>query len=369
MTTVFSYEDLRMQVESTAESHVAYLREFLRPQFEVGTDGAHDCGIALIEDDPLYEASQALGARDGGERRDAFALDGSVIRLPLWNARAGTTALFDEQFRVFYAVGARGRGISILTRSGNLLARTALMRVVRELAMNHSQQKGGLLLHAAAFAVGGKGVLLAGPKSAGKTTLLIHALRAGAAQYVSNDRVLVSPGSVEARLRGMPTIVTLRPQTLDLFPWLAPRMAARPYNHRLSLREVAEGLAPTSRSPDGRIGLSPAQFCELVGASPLAHCEVAAVVFPQVTDEPGTLSLREVGSREGGKRLEQALFGRRTGKRTSDLFCLPGDPPPPGEAALAALCRRLASTIPCFECRLGRGAYEDSATALIELAS
>ena len=63
-----------------------------------------------------------------------------------------------------------------------------------------------------------KGVIIAGPKGAGKTTLLLHALRNEATKYLSSDRVLVSFTDTGTIFRGMPTIPSILPSTLELFP-------------------------------------------------------------------------------------------------------------------------------------------------------
>jgi hypothetical protein len=110
---------------------------------------------------------------------------------------------------------------------------------VRELAANRAQRTGGLLLHAAAFAAGDQGIVVAGPKRAGKTTLLLHALSAASARYVSNDRVLVTADRGRAIARGVPTIVRVRRGALDRFPAVAARFASASYHHRLTLEEAA----------------------------------------------------------------------------------------------------------------------------------
>ena len=74
--------------------------------------------------------------------------------------------------------------------------RIQLMRVLREYAMNHYMQQGGVYFHASAVVFGDKGLLIVGTKNAGKTSLMTHFLRHAGAAYVANDRVLVEPESV-----------------------------------------------------------------------------------------------------------------------------------------------------------------------------
>jgi hypothetical protein len=60
-------------------------------------------------------------------------------------------------------------------------------------------------------------------------------------------------------------------------------------------------------------------------------------------------------------RLEQGLFGTGSWRRISRVFDLDrGSMPLASQADAAA---RLASTVPCFECRLGLAAYESDVLA------
>jgi hypothetical protein len=361
-TTVLAFGDLEILVESTEASHLRWLEEFLLPHFARGAGGGPDCRVAMIEDEEGYGAALALGP--GAGTLDAFALDTNLLSLPRW--RGAGTRLFDGGQAVFYEVTDAPYAVAILSATGNMRGRTALMRVVRELATNRAQRVGGVLLHASAFAAGGKGIVAAGPKGAGKTTLLIHALRAGSVQYVSNDRVLLPAGAASPVAHGVPTIVSLRRETLDPFPALAARVAARAYSHRLTLEESAAG-----RKAPGKHGLSPAQLCGLLDVRPLARCEVAALLFPRVTDDAEAFSLRRLPEAEAAERATGALFAAASGRSCSEVFSVPGDPPAPDRAILSGRCRDLVARIPCFECRLGArglgsvGAAEDLIASLL----
>src|SRR5262249_53240785 len=149
-------------------------------------------------------------------------------------------------------------------------------------------------------------VAVAGPKRAGKTTLLLHVLRDPRARYVSNDRVLVSLDAAPPDARGVPTLVSLRRTTLDLFPELARRQAARRYHYARALDERAPG--PAQAKPDREV-VTPAQLCRLTDTSPVGHGPLAAVVFPRLTGEPGGLALTRLSDREAASALTGALLG------------------------------------------------------------
>ena len=183
----FSYNGLTVRVSSDDASHLRWLEEFLYPQFEINQGVSPDCTVVLIADTQQYEDMLKKGAQSDGKQIDCFALESGVVRLPLWASESDGPIIFDERLGAFYEVNQGIAEIRILTANSDNRARTSLMRVVRELAMNHSHRTGSLIIHGSAFLVGGRGVIIAGPKRAGKTTLLIHALRQGMADYASNE--------------------------------------------------------------------------------------------------------------------------------------------------------------------------------------
>jgi hypothetical protein len=291
-----------------------------------------------------------------------------MVTLPARNGRADATTLFDQQHAVFYEAAADRRTFTLLSRPDKVAWRTGLMRVVRELASNHVEGVGGLILHAAGLAVNGRALALAGPSAAGKTTLLIHALRIGQARYLANDRIRVAFAGDTVTFRGMPTVVTLRPDTRARLPDLAARLAASTYDYRFTL---AEGGGPPQPWRDGRLGLTPAQFCDLLGAPRAAECPAAALVFPRITGVRGGVVLVRLTPHEVRARLVGALLAAGAGRRPTALFIPPGTPSLPDADVLTARCRRLAALLPGYECRLGLDAYADpgSVVPLLELCA
>jgi hypothetical protein len=360
----FSYNGLTIRVSSDNASHLNWLEEFLCPHFEVVEDLSHDCRIALADDDQRYQDILNRGAQPDGRLVDCFALDSGLVRLPLWKSLGSEQSIFDEERRVFYIVQQNQTEVSLLTSTNNMAARNALMRVVRELAMNHSHRTGRLAIHGSAFMVGDRGVMIAGPKGAGKTTLLIHVLRQGEAEYLSNDRVIVTFDAAGPTMRGMPTIVTVRQQTLDMFPDLRSRLLGSSFHPRLSLSETRHWPHRVVRpEKDGRFNLSPAQFCELLQVSPGAQGKLQAIVFPRVTRESGTIHLEQLSAEAAAVRLIDSLFSAHSAQKVSNVFVHSTSASHPDEAALQDLCLKLTSQVRCFECRLGWQAYQSKASA------
>ena len=364
----FSYNGLTVRVSSDDATHLRWLEEFLTPQFEINRGVSPDCKVVLTADTQQYEDMLEKGAQPDGKQIDCFALESGVVRLPLWASESDGPIIFDERFGAFYVVNQGIAEIRILTANSDNRARTSLMRVVRELAMNHSRRTGSLIIHASGFVVEGRGVLIAGPKRAGKTTLLIHVLRHGTAQYLSNDRVVVSFEETGPTMRGMPTIVAIRQGTLEMFPDLRRRLLVDSFHHRLGRSEPTQGIPPPIRpGRDGRFNLSPWQFCELLGVSAGAQGRVQALVFPRVTGEGGAIELEQLSAEAAAVRLSKSLFGAGPALLVSTVFALSGNDVRPAQATLESLCDRLTSQVRCFECRLGEEAFQSEGSVAMFL--
>src|SRR5262249_43903094 len=226
----FQYRDLTVSVSTADPTQLRWLEEFLCPQFAIVYGGSPNCHVAVVMDTGQYIDTFRRGPRSDGGRIDCFALDNGLVRLPAWESLDDTQVIFDPDFKLFYLVNPGRSQVRILAPSGSLSVRTALMRVVREFAMISSVRAGALIIHGAAFGVGDRGVVIAGPKKAGKTTLLMHVLRNVPARFLSNDRVVAAWEDGDPTLYGMPTIVTVRQQGARRLRFLHERLLVSSYH-------------------------------------------------------------------------------------------------------------------------------------------
>ena len=244
------YGSLVVRVEADAPGHLAWLAEFLAPQFEHAVGVPPNRVVRIVSDAARYAETLGRGPVSGGGDVATFVLDTGIVSLPRWwSTDPGALTLYDGGFRVFYTVGSGSKEAEILTAPENGSVRNAMMRVVRELAMVRVQGAGGLVLHGAAVGRGDRIVALAGPKGAGKTTLLIHLLRRGSAALVANDRIAVFGAGPAPDARGLPTIVKVRHDTIEWFPEIRARFRATPFHHRRTLEEAAGRPPPDLRHP------------------------------------------------------------------------------------------------------------------------
>jgi hypothetical protein len=351
---LFHYHGLTIAVRSDEPAHVAWLEEFLSPSFAVDDRGTPRCRVSLSIDARRYVDLLRRGPDPDGRSIPCFANDTNLVSLPLWTSPDAARVVFHRRSSVFLVARPELAEIEMIAARRTVAARPALMRVVRELAMMHVVQSGGLLIHGGAAAAGGRGFIVAGPKRSGKTTLLMHVLRAARIDFASNDRVVVAANGSAPTLRGLPTIVTIRHQTARRFSELSEfARVPVPYLRRLS--ETPPSRPETRRGGHLPVTMSPAQFCRAMGVNAIAEARLTALVFPRVTGKPGTLVVSPLDRAEAAERLRGGLFRSVAPVTVAPGLAVlgpPGDPPAP-----EVLCRALVDVVPAFDCALGRDAY------------
>jgi len=241
------------------------------------------------------------------------------------------------------------------------------MRVVRETLLNAVLRDGAALdLHAAAFALGGRAVLIAGDKGSGKTTFLLHAMASAGADLVANDRVLVEIDDSRADATGVPTIVTIRPRTLDLLPFLRRHADERPASLLESELASGGGFPEGESVPTRDFALAPSQLAARVGRLRVRGGPVACVIFPVVSAEARARECRRLSGTDAVERLRRCFYGSRAVLRPRTVFESWSD----WNARLddqAAMAELLAARVPCVECHLGLDAYRSDANWLLTL--
>jgi hypothetical protein len=350
--TGYRYGPTVVDVEADDADAARWLAEFLTPWFETDAPGKGEFTVRLTCSAPAFATLERRQAAATSRPVACFALDSQVVSLPGWAEEDGGTMIADSGRGCFYRV--RRRSVEIVARPGVRRVRVGLMRVVRELAAARMLGQGSVLdVHAAAFTIGERAVLLVGPKGAGKTTLLVHVLASGRVSLLANDRVFVDAGRHPGHAVGVPTLVSLRDDTLQRFPNLRRGFPQRPA--LLHAAELESHVVSTSEDDGGprNFALSPAQLARQFGARTARCAPIAAIVFPEVFSAADAWSIEPVAPADGATRLRECLYGARSGARSRTIFEEIGGGHSRCQDEQTALVDRLAAWLPLFRCRLG----------------
>lgn len=354
-----------IDVETDDPDAARWLTEFLTPWFKATAPGKGEFTVRLTCSTSAFAVLECRQATATPDSVACFALDSQVVSLPGWSEDDGSTVIADSGRSCFYVV--RGRTVEIVSQPGVRRVRVGLMRVVRELAATRMLGQGSVLdVHSAAFVVGGRAVLLVGPKGVGKTTLLVSVLALRQASLLANDRVFVDVSRHPGQAFGVPTLVSLQEGTLRLFPNLQRGLPDRPA--RMHSGELESPDPDTFKEDDVPtvFALSPTQLARRLGVPTVSEGPIAAIVFPEIASAPDAWSLEPVAPADGATQLRRSLYGIRSRPRSRIVFEeLVGGPVERMEDP-ASLVDCLADRIPLFRYRLGQDAIRGGATALVQ---
>lgn len=355
------YAGCEIAVYVDDEATCTWLQEFLCPAFRLVGCRSPDWIVSLQIGVPTTHRRQSSDFSDGVSLAECFTRDGHFkCHDVMWRTQ-NSIVLRLEDGSVFVEIHQKKAVARVFAESGESRVRPTLMRVIREIATGHAIHSTHLPAHAAAIAYDDQAILFSGKRRSGKTTLALHALNDPQARFVCNDRGFVSMSAGSARIRGMPTILKIRPDSLQRLPSLRRSYQARPYHYGATIDEshclFQQRGAPTSNEPLLEPRLSTSQLCFLLGRQAVEAVNLAAIMFPRI--EPGVDSLRL--QRISPDVATANLFREGLIKPTSPLrgpgaFCR-NDAETVDDGELWDLCRRITANVPCYVCSLGPDAF------------
>ena len=349
------YDGLRFEITSPSSSHLKWVDEFLRPHFTNGFAGGEAVKVELIVDPEEHEKRRR--AMSPLSTVPVFVLDSQVVHLPASRDGMGGYILYAENFDAVFTVSADRHCVRIILREDGHTARSPLMKILREYAMNDAQQRGDFFLHASCFLGAHRPVVVTGPKNAGKTTLVMFACLRGGAKLLANDRVRVSSENGRPSIRGVPAIVSIREGSFEFFPEVGEELCRRQYHFRLNLDETFQEARPPLRlGGKGRYLVTPLQFCRLLKTVQVPAAEEPIVVIPQITQRRGTCSARRLSGGEAFEALQESLFGARHWATSTPVFNLRAGRGV-DEALLRRRCEEFAARNPFIACDIGQDFY------------
>ena len=149
-------------------------------------------------------------------------------------------------------------------------------KAVREVLLDYCEARGYVMLHASAVARGGRVVIVAGDKGAGKTTLALSAALRGGWRYLSNDHLILYRHGGALVATSLPTPIPVKAGTYLDYEALLPQ----PWENEGTDVEAARALPrPLRYASEGRLLYT---FRSLGHASPvhvpLDGCQVTVVL-------------------------------------------------------------------------------------------
>lgn len=358
-TATFHYHGCAIRVATPSSNTLRWLEEFFGTSFEVSsclpTGDDHRVWSVTLEHVRHQEPPKKLA-----NWIECFTLDGSFERYRLETDSGTRRVLWHPEHAVRLEIDATARTVNIACPAAEASrGRMVLMRTVREIATAHALQDGMLHVHGAAFRHGENTIMLTGPKTAGKTSSLLYALHHGA-QLLGNDRLLVGFDQ-QPVVRGMPTVVKVRPESLRFFPKLARRHRIRPYKFVESMEESLRRVrwSTTDGNADVTPRLTNTQLCDLLGIGSAKEAPLTAIFFPRVDARVQGFAVRRVVPAAAADRLwRECLLRPGKHQRISPALGVSASGEGIDPQTEQAQCLRLAQHVPCFELQLGLAAYE-----------
>jgi hypothetical protein len=343
-------------VRCDRDDTAVWLREMMGPAADFIADGPAGATVGVHAEPVLGPAPSATGSEP------CFALDTKVDFLP----SSGGAPLRVEYAEKSVSYLLEGDQVTIAPSGPAPDLRVTTFMVVRELAVAQALATPMLQLHAAGFASAGRVALLTGPKGAGKTTTLSHLAASSGCAIVANDRALARDGADGWEVRGVPTIVGIRPDTMALLPDMYAGADERAVH--LTCDELPSTAAEHRLITPGRVpSMTLAQMARRAGVPLAAGGRLASLSVVRIDDTVPSFSMRRLDPPEAEEAIYPLRFGMVTEPRPLTVFeTMLGLTSPPSFDRM--LLRRLVAAVPCFEVRVGRALLE-SASAGQELAA
>ena len=155
----------------------------------------------------IWEDSKTVNLYSNGEQQGKYARKAEFQFLQ--NRMTGCIYVWDMRRKRCFLCGGSGRSFQ-----------QEIYRLIRELLVRAAERRGVIRFHAAACESNEQGIMICGPKRAGKTTILMSFLSRGYA-FVSSDRVLLKPVRDTIKASGIPQDVSILPRTISSIPDLA----------------------------------------------------------------------------------------------------------------------------------------------------
>jgi hypothetical protein len=222
-------------------------------------------------------------------------------------------------------------------------------RLIRQVITAELVRRGAVYAHGAALDYHGAGVLILGPRGAGKTTTLLSVLHYIGGAYVSNDRLLISRNRTGGGIEALPWPTHLRAGTGTLRA--LPELTVR-------LPECLRSRPADQAAGGQKIRIDPAWFSHLGRDGTVGReCRPALMIWPELRLGARATMAEPVRPADVSRTLTRTrmfMHDPATGSQSRVNHWLTGLPPV-GQADenLRAAAASLASEVPCYRLLAG----------------
>jgi hypothetical protein len=303
----------RVLFAASSSAAAEWPRRYLQPTFAFARPAAiRASAVHVVCCSALHDRARRLLDRVG-RGRAAETYEGNTARRH--GLGRGRLALAYVRRPGVTFVEQPSRVVSFVTAGEDDEAPFEAARLIRALLTGALEERGLFVVHAGAVRVGGRGVLICGPKRAGKTTLVCALAETAGAEFIANDRVYV--GAVEERLRlqGWPMSVRIGIGTCLASPGL--RAQLRPgstFAYPQTGWEPAAGISEVdarrlARTPDApKVELIPSELARALDTAVVGSADLGCVVLPRYGAHAPPAELVPVAPGEAAARLRAQLL-------------------------------------------------------------
>lgn len=258
-----------------------------------------------------------------------------------------------------YAVRAYERHIDLYLRSTAQKPHSYPLRLMREAMIRTYEDHGGVVFHAAGTDLAGEDVMICGPRSAGKTTLLTCLLRLTRGALLSNDRLILEPSG---RLIAVPLPVPIAKGTIDAVTEL------RSATPRLSRPQQETSELPGRFGATIKAEFSPREYTAALGTTRAPGSWLRTIMVARLTDDSAPARMREL-PREHTRQVLAANCFTPHDEFWQQPWLVPRmGPDSELQSHAEQLTQRTADHIRCFEVAFGvRNPLGDLDNALLNL--
>jgi len=351
----FTFSGLRFLVKSNQIPPLIWLKEFMSPSFEFSSNSTDQNNIEILHiiDSAKYSEYKKLRSGRKVYFVKVYAMDQKNISLPLLKLN-NREIIYDDISEVIYVLERNHSRLLIISTGDNIFSRKGLMRTIREFTINHCLVKNQLIIHGAAVSINGNGIIVTGPKGAGKTTFLLSLMHNKVYNYIANDRVVIRSENKQDFIKGIPTIVNIGKNTLESFTGFREEIIYKNRKYYLSLNEINDLHNKTFKpDPYGNFTLSPLQLCNLLNVTMVQESNLSMLIFISTSTNNDKIKFNDVPSSKATEYLFKNIIGIESEFLNSSIFNIDNKDIKSDNEEIYKKCGEITSNLRCIDCNIG----------------